>query len=99
VDGKDVTIAWAAPEPGSYKDLTEYRIECRSFGNNREERNGGMEKWRMLGTIVASSNQHSWERKMKVYDFKHYDFNQVRVIAVNEDGESEPGEPNEEPIC
>ena len=31
---------------------------------------------------------------MKIFDFKRLNFNQVRVIAVNNDGESEPSEPS-----
>ena len=85
--GNDITITWAPPAEGGYRDLTEYRVEGGNKGQD----------WRILGTCVVSYyDKIQWDRKMKIFDFKRLHFNQVRVIAVNNDGESEPSESNVE---
>ena len=87
VVGNDITITWGPPAEGGYRALTEYRVEGGNKGQD----------WRILGTCVVSYyDKIQWDRKMKIFDFKKLHFNQVRVIAVNNDGESEPSESNVE---
>ena len=83
--GEDITITWAPPAVGGYRVLTKYRVEGGNKGQD----------WRILGT-VTSGREKQWKRKMKIFDFKQLNFNLVRVIAVNGDGESEPSDPSVE---
>ena len=81
-------ISWEAPEAGTYTDLTEYRVE----GNKQEMGllSSKTEDWRALGTIAAR-----WKREKKIYNYKSLSFNQVRVVAINKEGESEPSHPSD----
>lgn len=85
VIGEDITITWAPPAEGGYRALTKYRVEGGNKGQD----------WRILGTI-SSGREKQWMRKMEIFDFKQLNFNLVRVIAVNGDGESEPSDPSVE---
>ena len=74
---KDLLITWSAPEQGNYKEVTEYRVECREENQD----------WTRLGNIAAMC-----DRRLDIFDWKNPHFNQVRVIAINNDGESEPSD-------
>ena len=87
VSNENLVISWEAPEAGTYTDITEYMVE--GIQQNIGLLSSKKENWLSLGTVSAR-----WKREMKIYDYKSLSFNQVRVVAVNKEGESEPSPPS-----
>ena len=74
-DGKDLDVTWSEPDMDKYAPSTEYRVEAK----------GGTGEWREVGSISAD-----YEMRMEIPDAKRSEIQNVRVIAMNKVGESEP---------
>jgi len=77
---KDLVVTWSEPELGNYAAITKYKVE----GRDKEG------QWKLLGRISSE-----FGLEMKFFDYKSLAVDQVRIVAVNLNGESPPGDASE----
>jgi len=79
IDDEDMIITWSESEKADLTGVTMYRVEGQTEAG----------EWKVLGKV-----SHKLDKKLKVHNYAKFQITVVRVIAVNEDGESVPRESN-----
>jgi len=78
--GKDLDVTWTEPEQGKFATLTMYRVEGKCVTG----------EWREVGRISVD-----FGKRLIVLDYKKMNIQSIRVISINNDGESVPSSPCE----